>query len=108
MSASRDTLFGRFTGQSKLKQGDKRIQLTPEQNAGSRRSDLALLTEAVELEGSFGIIVGELDGNTLYEARVEEVVPPILSGVLDRLLKQGALDVETMLPKVQQTRARSC
>jgi len=30
-------------------------------------------------------------------------VPPILSGVLDRLLRQGALDTEAMLPKVQQS-----
>jgi N-acetylmuramoyl-L-alanine amidase len=102
MSANHHTLFGRFTGQSKLKQGIQRIRLTPDQNNGAPVSSLALLTEAVELEGSFGIVVGELDGSTLFEARVEEVVPPILSGVLDRLLKQGALDVETMLPKVQQ------
>ncbi|MGI9239144.1 MAG: N-acetylmuramoyl-L-alanine amidase [Woeseiaceae bacterium] len=103
MSTKADTLFGRFTGQSKLKQDRQRIRLTPEQNTGERGSNLALLTEAVELEGSFGIVVGNLDGDTLYEARVEEVVPPILSGVLDRLLKQRALDVETMLPKVQQS-----
>lgn len=103
MSTNGDTLFGRFSGQSKLKQGSQRIRLTPEQNPGTRISSPALLTEAVELEGSFGIVVGELDGDTLYEARVEEVVPPILSGVLRRLLRQGALDVETMLPKVQQS-----
>jgi len=103
MSMNGDTLFGRFTGQSKLKQGRRHIRLTPEQNTGERRSSPALLTAAVELEGSFGIIVGHLDGDTLYEAKVEEVVPPILSGVLDRLLKQGTLDAETMLPKVQQS-----
>lgn len=57
-------------------------------------TNLALLTEAVELEGSFGIVVGNLDGDTLYDAKVEEVVPPILSGVLDRLLKQGALELK--------------
>ena len=103
MSTNEHTLFGRFTGQSKLKQGRERIRLTPEENTDARSSKPALLTEAVELEGSFGIVIGNLDGNTLYEARVEEVVPPILSGVLDRLLKQGALDVDTMLPKVQQS-----
>lgn len=103
MSTNGDTLFGRFTGQSKLKQGRQRILLTPEENTGRRSSNRALLTQAVELEGSFGIVVGKLDGNTLYEAKIEEVVPPILSGVLDRLLKQDALDAEAMLPKVQQS-----
>ena len=103
MSTNGDTLFGRFTGQSRLKLGRQRIRLTPEQATEARRSSPALLPEAVELEGSFGIVVGNLDGDTLYEAHVEEVVPPILSGVLDRLLKQRALDVETMLPKVQQS-----
>ena len=64
MIRNEDTLFGRFTGQSKLKQGNRRIRLTPEQSTGERRSNPALLTEAVELEGSFGIVVGNLDGNT--------------------------------------------
>ncbi len=103
MSTNADTLFGRFTGQSKLKQGSHRIRLTPDENTGTRRSGPSLLTEAVELEGSFGIVMGELDGDTLYEARVEEVVPPILSGALSRLIEQDALDVEAMLPKVQQS-----
>jgi len=103
MSEPVDTLFGRFTGQSKLKQDRRRIRLTPLPIGEGEEQNPSFLPEAVELEGSFGIVVGRLDGNTLYEARVEEVVPPILSGVLDRLLKQGALDVQTMLPKVQQS-----
>ena len=104
MSEPADTLFGRFIGQSKLKQDRRRIRLTPDSFMDDVESrNLALLPEAVELEGSFGIVVGNIIDDTLYDARVEEVVPPILSGVLDRLLKQGALDVDTMLPKVQQS-----
>lgn len=102
MSTIDDTLFGRFTGQSRLKQGDRRIRLTPDPNKGAPSSNLALLTEAVELEGSFGIVRGKLDGNTMFKAHVEEVIPPILSDVLDRLLKDGAIEAEAMLPKVQQ------
>ena len=61
MSTHTDTLFGRFTGQSKLKQGRQRIRLTPEEDTGVAGTNLPLLTEAVELEGSFGIVVGNLD-----------------------------------------------
>lgn len=103
MQSNSDTLFGRFTGQSKLKQGDRRFRLTPDPSDRAVHSNLALLQEAVELEGSFGIVVGEIDGNTMFEARVEEVIPPILSGVLDKLLKEDAIDAEALLPKVERS-----
>ena len=103
MNTNGDTLFGRFTGQSMLKQGERRIRLTPDPSTGDASPSLALLQEAVELEGSFGIVVGNIDGNTMFEARVEEVIPPILSGVLDKLLKEGAIDAEDMLPKVERS-----
>ncbi len=100
---SSDILFGRFTGQSLLKHGNRRIRLTPESTTGAASASLPLLQEAVELEGSFGIVAGHIDGKTMFEARVEEVVPPILSGVLDKLLKEGAIDAEAMLPDVERS-----
>ena len=103
MNTGSDILFGRFTGQSLLKHGTRRTRLTPEPITGAASSSLALLQEAVELEGSFGIVAGRIDGATMFEAQVEEVIPPILSGVLDKLLKEGAIDAETMLPKVQRS-----
>ena len=103
MDTSGDILFGRFTGQSKLKQGDRRIRLTPDPDFDDLGSELALLQEAVELEGSFGIVAGELDGDTMFDAEVLEVIPPILSGVLDRLLKKDEIDAEALLPQVEQS-----
>jgi N-acetylmuramoyl-L-alanine amidase len=103
MKTSGDILFGRFTGQSKLKQGNRRIRLTPEPTTVAASGSLALLQEAVELEGSFGIVVGHIDGDTMFEAHVEEVIPPILSGVLDKLLKEDTIDAEAMLPKVERS-----
>ena len=98
MATSTDTLFGRFSGQSKLKQGARFIHLTTESNIGAPVSQLAPLREAVESEGSFGIVRGSLEGNTLYEAQVEEVVPPILSATLDRLIKKNVIDPAMLLP----------
>lgn len=98
-----DILFGYFIGQSKLKQGNDRIHLTPDEDSKPRISDLTQLAEATELEGSFGVVAGRRDGNVLYEARIEEVVPPILSGVLRRLLDRGDLDAEATLPKVERS-----
>ena len=100
MDSNSDIFFGRFTGQSVLKQGSRRIRLTPE---SASDGSLPLLQEAVELEGSFGVVAGRIYGNTLYEARVEEVIPPILSGVLDKLLKEDVIDAESMLPKVERS-----
>ena len=103
MSVNGDILFGRFVGLSKLKQGDNRIRLTPDAKTGPTASPLGMLREAVELEGSFGIVSGDRDGDTLFEANVEEVIPPILSSVLDQLLKDDAIDAETMLPRVHRS-----
>lgn len=103
MNSNNNILFGRFTGQSILKQGNRRFRLTPDSSDRAVRSNLTLLQEAVELEGSFGIVIGEIAGNTMYEARVEEVIPPILSGVLDKLLKEDTIDAEALLPKVQRS-----
>ena len=103
MDANGDILFGRFTGQSALKQGSRRIRLTPEPSSDDNGSVLPFLQEAVELEGSFGVVAGRIDGDTLFDARVEEVIPPILSGVLDKLLKDEVIDAESMLPEVERS-----
>jgi N-acetylmuramoyl-L-alanine amidase len=101
MATNTDILFGRFSGQSKLKQGNRFINLTADANDGSPVSELAPMRAVMELEGSFGIVRGRLDDNTLYETRVEEVIPPILSATLDRLIKDDAVDSEAMLPVVE-------
>lgn len=103
MTTDADILFGRFVGQSGLKQDNKQILLTPQKDDGTPKSDLALLQEAVELEGSFGVVAGQQVGGVLYEAHIEEVVPPILTGVLDQLLRQGDIQPSEMLPKVQKS-----
>ncbi len=103
MKSNSDILVGRFTGQSRIKQGNRRFRLTPDPIDRAERSNHALLQEAVELEGSFGIVVGEIAGNTMFEARVEEVVPPILSGVLDKLLREDAIDAEALPSKVERS-----
>lgn len=103
MARNGSTLFGRFVGQSMLKQGEQQIRLTPDGNTESPSGTLGVLPEAVELEGTFGIVSGELDGRTLFGASIEEVVPPIMSGVLDRLLKDGTIKAEAMLPEVHRS-----
>lgn len=103
MATHPDTLFGRFSGQSRLKQGRRFVNLTVDADDGAAGSEPAMLREAVELEGAFGIVRGRLDGNTLYEARIVEVVPPILSGTLDRLIKDDAIEVDALLPTVETT-----
>ena len=103
MTISGEAMFGRFTGQSMLKQGDRKIRLTPDPVGGAAGSDLSMLQEAVELEGSFGIVAGNIDGDTMYDTKVEEVIPPILSGVLDNLIKDGTVEPEAMLPQVQKS-----
>lgn len=103
MATHPDTLFGRFSGQSRLKQGRRFVNLTTDADEGESTSELAILREAVELEGSFGIVRGRLEDNTLYDARIVEVVPPILSGTLDRLIKDDAIKVDALLPTVEKT-----
>ncbi len=103
MTATRDTLFGKFSGQSKLKQQDRFIFLTPDGDTGAPRSQLAELLPVRELEGAFGIVKGELKGSVLFQAALVEVIPPILSRVLDDLVKEGNLDVPALLPKVEQS-----
>ncbi len=103
MSDNADRLFGRFTGQSRLKQGRRFLRLTPAPDAGTASSELPLLPRAVELEGSFGLVQGKLVGGTLFEAEVVEVVPPVLSGALDQLIKDGAIDAQALLPEVEKT-----
>ncbi len=96
------TLFGRFTGQSELEQQDQLIFLTPDEDTGAAAVQPADLLPVRELEGSFGIVKGELRGSTLFEASLVEVIPPILSQVLHRLLEEGALDAQALLPRVEQ------
>ena len=103
MATQPDTLFGRFSGQSRLRQGRRFVNLTTDADEGGPTSESAILREAVELEGSFGIVRGRLDGNTLYEARIVEVVPPILSGTLEQLIKDDAIEVDALLPAVEST-----
>lgn len=101
MATNSDTLFGRFSGQSRLKQGARFLNLTPDVDDGTPVSQLSPLRAAMELEGSFGIVRGRLDDNTLYEAEIEEVIPPILSATLDRLIKDDTIDSEALLPVVE-------
>ncbi len=103
MTTTPDTLFGRFSGQSKLKQQDRFIFLTPDQDTGGPRSQLADLLPVRELEGAFGIVKGRLKGSVLFQAALVEVVPPILSQVLGDLIEEGTLDAPALLPKVEQS-----
>ena len=102
MDTGSDTVFGRFTGQSMLTQGDRRIRLSPDPRDRAH-TDPSLLQEAVELEGSFGIVVGTIDGDTMFDANVTEVVPPVLSSVLDKLIAKGEIDAEALLPTVERS-----
>jgi len=103
MATHTDTLFGRFSGQSRLKQGKHFINLTTDASTDASVSELAPVRAAMELEGSFGIVRGRLEDNTLFETRLEEVIPPILSATLERLIKQGTVDSEALLPVVEAT-----
>ncbi len=102
MTTTPDTLFGRFSGQSKLEQQDQLILLTPDQDTGVPQDELTDLLPVLELEGAFGVVKGRLKGSVLFEASLVEVIPPILSQVIERMLDEGDLDAVALLPKVEQ------